>query len=211
MDKQVPKEIVTDDGHIYQLKRPLHKQGWFWVSLGSWIVSGILFLTLIGFFILNTVLVANGGNLQQFWDGGSYYQNSDSYEEHVVGDSATLDNGAKLTISSIQQDKNRTLADDGTGRAIVVRVKLENKTPKAITLNPYYFSLFDYVGNVYVLDTSTFDQTAWTQKIEPGKSVDLELVFDGEGNEEDNYNLIYDDLIRWWQDRTSLASDDGRL
>lgn len=211
MEKQAPKEILTEDGHIYQLKRPLHKQGWFWVSLASWIVSGILFLTLIGFFILNTVLVASGGNVQQFLDGGTYYQNSASYEEYVVGDSATLDSGATLTVESIQQEKDRVLADDGTGRAIVVRVKLENKTPKALTLNPYYFSLYDLSGNVYVLDTSTFDQTAWMQKIEAGKSVSFDLIFDGEGNDDGNYYLIYDELIRWWQEQNLQASDSERL
>lgn len=206
MEKQVPKEIVTDDGHIYELKRPLHRQGWFWVSLASWLVSGLLFLTLIGLFILNTVLTASGGNLQQYLDGERYYQNTESYEEHVVGDSATLDNGATLTVESIQLDKERTLADDGSGRAIVVRVKVENKTSKAVSVNPYYFSLFDYIGDVYILDTSTFDKDGWTKKVEPGQSEVLELVFDGEDSSEEHYNLIYNDSIRWWQEQDTLTS-----
>lgn len=208
MEKHIPKEIMTEDGHLYQLKRPLHKQGWFWVSIASWFVSAILFLTLVGFFILNAVLAANGGNVQRFLDGDTYYQNAESYEEHVLGESTTLDGGATLTVESIKEDSSRPLADDGTGQAVVVRLKIENKTPTAMTLNPYYFTLYDYIGNVYLLDTSTFDKGAWTKTIEPGQSETWELVFDGEDGSEGNYHLIYNDRIRWWQEQEIDASNE---
>lgn len=211
MDKHIPKEIITDEGQVYELKRPLHKQVWFWVSIASWIISALLFLTLIGFFVLNTVLSTNGGNLSRLFDGNtSYNQNADYYEEHEVGESVLLEHALKLKVESIHKDPQRALADDATGRAVVVRVSMENKGMTPVTINPYYFSLYDHPGNVFVLDTSTFDQKGWGDKLEAGKKVSLDLVFDGEDSEDGRFHIIYADRIRWWQESQQTSSSEGK-
>lgn len=205
MTKHIPKEIVTDEGHVYQLQKPLHKQGWFWVTLASWLVSGALLLSLVAVVILNSFLVSSGGNIQQFLNGDIYYQNAASYDEYSLGEAASLSDEAQLTVVSIRQDQQRVLADDATGRAVVVHVKLENPSKKSILLNPYDFSLFDASGNVYLLDASTFDQGQWNKNIEAGQTAEFDLIFDGEESDGD-YNVTYIDSIRWWQENLAITS-----
>lgn len=209
MEKYVPKEIVTEEGHVYYLKRPLHKQGWFWVSIVSWLLSLLLLILLIGFFILSAVLTISGDNIHNLLEGNtSYFQQAGDYEEYSVGESATLENGGKMTVISIRQDSKLSLEDDATGQAIVVKVKVDNKTNKSLTVNPYYFSLYDEKGDVYILDTSTFYQDGWTQKIASGTSTELTLIFDGEASRQGQFNVIYNDSIRWWQERETKDSSD---
>lgn len=210
MEKYVPKEMVSEDGHVYELKRPLHRQGWFWVSIVSWILSLLLLVLLVGFFILSNVLASNSNNLNNLLDGNtSYFQQAADYEEYSVGEAATLDNGGKMTVVSVQADDKQKLEDDATGHAIVVKVKVDNKTNKNLTVNPYFFGLYDEQGDVYILDTSTFDQDGWTQKIAPGTSAELTLIFDGEDGKQSQLNVVYNDEIRWWQERgTSDSSED---
>lgn len=207
MEKYLAKEIVTKEGHIYSLKRPLHKQGWFWVSIISWLISLFLLILLIGFFILSTVLSNNVDNIHNLLEGNTLYlKEASDYEEYDIGKRATLDNGGNMTVTSIRLDHHRTLQDDATGIAVVVQVKVDNKTNKSLTVNPYYFSLYNEKGDVFVLDMSTFDQDGWTQKIAAGTSAELTLIFDGEASQNGQFNVVYNGSIRWWQERKPIFS-----
>ncbi|KXT74672.1 hypothetical protein STRDD10_00758 [Streptococcus sp. DD10] len=210
MTNHIPKEIITDEGHVYHLQKPLHKQGWFWVSLASWLLSGLLFITLIAVIVLNSFLVSNGGTIQNYLNGGGYYQNANAYEENSLGEAAYLYDDSKLTVMSIQQDSKKVLADDATGRAVVVHIELENQSKKPVLLNPYLFSLFDQEGNVYLLDASTFEQGAWNQSIKAGSTVELDLIFDGEESQ-GSYHVIYDDMIRWWQEELGTTASSSEI
>ena len=93
------------------------------------------------------------------------------------------------------------MSDESTGVAVVATITVENTSKKPILVSPYDFGLYDKKENVYILDGSTFDNTQIGTNLAPGKSVRFDLVFDGEGGDEDTYTVTYDNA-KWQKEKS---------
>lgn len=194
MIHQPKQEIISEDGFIYRLKRPLHKQALFWTTLIAGII--IFFLTLISVLLLLTTigLVTENDHLRE---QASYTRSSlDGYTVYSFGESAEFPSGLKMTVLSVSVDRNRHMSDESTGVAVVASITIENTSQKTILVSPYDFGLYDKEENVYILDGSTFDNTQIGMNIASGKKITVDLIFDGESGNEAPYSLIYDNA-KW--------------
>ena len=195
-ERKIEKEMTSPDGTIYQLKRPLYKQFLFWSTIGELVIIGILLVTLI-FSILAVAGLAEENN--QLRQSGLYPQNRQEgipYNDRAFGQAASFAEGEKVTVHSIKKDEKRPLSDDSAGRAIVVSVTIENTSDKVFLFSPYDFNLFDETGAVYVIDSSTFDNSQVGINLAKGKPITVDLVFDGEDTSSQNWSLVYGDS-RW--------------
>ena len=207
MKEQAPKEIKSPQGLIYRLKRPLYKQGLFWLSLIASVLTLTLALVVLGLVIVNGSLSEENARLGGRSDAKSYYYDyGKKLESHAFGESVTFKNGAKVTVSSIETDSQRKMSDEATGQAIVAHVRVENTSNHRLLINPYAFELYDEDGSYYVLDGSTFDNTQIGANLAAGKKLDLELIFDGEKEDNDAYHLAYEQA-EWTKETEDSSSD----
>ena len=198
-ERSIGKEMTSPDDTNYQLKRPLYKQFLFWSTIGELVIIGILLVTLIFSILAVAGLAEENHQLRQQLDSGLYPQNRQEgilYNDHAFGEAANFAEGEKVTVHSIKKDEKRALSDDSAGRAIVVSVTVENTSDKAFLFSPYDFNLFDETGDVYVIDSSTFDNSQIGINLAKGKSITVDLVFDGEDTSSQSWSLVYGDS-RW--------------
>ena len=190
MNHQPQQEITDKDGLVYRLKRPLHKQLLFWTTLVSGIV--ILLLTLLSTLLVFTVigLIDENDQLKGLTNGE--HSLLESYSAHAFGQAVEFPEGLKVTVNSVAPDRERSMSDESTGIAVVVSVTIENTADKAILVSPYDFGLYGRDEEVYVLDGSTFDDTQIGTNLAPGKTIRLQLIFDGEDGDT-AYTVTYED------------------
>ena len=165
MKQHSPRQI-TNDGILYQIKRPLYKQPLFWTTIVS---LGLVF-------ILSIVVVG--------------YKNEHSNQ--YFGEAAFFRNGAKIIVQSARVDTDRKMSDDATGVAVVVSVRIKNTSNRSLLVSPYDFDLYDEKEGLYILDDSTFDNNQIGTNLAPGKEVQFDLVFDGERGDKRSYIVAYE-------------------
>jgi len=178
MNQRIQQEIVSEDNHVYRLKRPLHKQGLFWAALVSGIIIFLLVLLSILLVITTIGLMEENDHLKSL----TGYHNSplESYNSHAFGKTVEFSSGLKVTVHSAVEDRKKVMSDESTGVAVVATITVENTSKKSILVSPYDFGLYDKKENVYILDGSTFDNTQIGTNLAPGKSIRFDLIFDGD-------------------------------
>ncbi|KXT85650.1 hypothetical protein STRDD11_00288 [Streptococcus sp. DD11] len=205
MNQQTQQEIVTDDGLVYRLKRPLHKQTLFWTTLVSGIV--IFLLSLLSLLLVVTAigLVEENDHLKELT--GYHHSSLDSYSAYPFEKKVEFSDGLRVTVHAAEADSRRVMSDESTGVAVVVSLTLENTSQKPILVSPYDFSLYDRKENVYVLDGSTFDNAQIGMNLAPGKSTSFDLIFDGEDGDEAAYTVVYENA-KWVKEPSNKKNKD---
>ncbi|MEW4355131.1 DUF4352 domain-containing protein [Streptococcus pneumoniae] len=186
--EKIPKEIITEDGHIYQLKRPIYKQPLFWTT----VVGGVI----IVFMALFIAVAAIFGSLYQEELAESSYWNEHLFREELtynLGEAHTDTDGLKVTLTGIRVDETRKLLDYPQGTAVVAEVTVENTGSSSALLNVYDFTLSDTDSEIYSLDTSTFDSQLLASRLPVGKKITMSLIFEGDKDRDKLYRLFYKD------------------
>lgn len=187
-----PHEMIDADGNLYQIKKPLHKQPLFWISVISSGLAIILSLVTVALLLINFSLSENSLKINGRMDRSNRaYDYKNEHPNHYFGDAVFFQNGTKITVQAAKTDTSKKMSDDAAGVAVVVSVKVKNTSNRRILLNPYDFNLYDEKGNLYILDGSTFDHAQVGMNIIPGKTISFDLVFDGEKGDEHSYTVTY--------------------
>ena len=196
---QVPKEIVTQDGTVYTIKKPLYKQFLFWTNIVQLVIVislivglSLSFLAILGLTSENESLTHK---IEQRTDGLDETDDT-TFNEVAIGKSVEFTGGEKITVNSIKEDKNRKLEDNSSGKAVVVNVTIENTGNKTFSVNLFDFNLSDEKENIYILDSSSYNNGDISHSLEKGKKVTMDLVYDGEKYIADKWSLTYSDT-RW--------------
>ena len=137
------------------------------------------------------------------------YHNSplETYSSHAFEKTVEFSSGLKVTVHSAVEDSKKVMSDESTGVAVVATITVENSSKKPILVSPYDFGLYDKKENVYILDGSTFDNTQIGTNLAPGKSVRFDLIFDGEGGDEDTYTVTYENAKCKGENKTSKRKE----
>lgn len=187
-----PHEMIDADGNLYQIKKPLHKQPLFWISVISSGLAIILSLVTVALLLINFSLSEDSLKINGRM-GSSYraYDYKNEHPNHYFGDAVFFQNGTKITVQAAKMDTSKKMSDDAAGVAVVVSIKVKNTSNRRILLNPYNFDLYDEKGNLYILDASAFDHAQVGMDLVPGKTISFDLVFDGEQGDEHSYTVTY--------------------
>lgn len=202
--KLPPKEITSKEGHIYQLKQPLYRQPLFWTTLISALISlGLLLFSVVMIFVTIGLNQENESLrvINDYTD--AYYQYANDYTTYPIGEKVEFD-GLNVTVNSISIDKSRKMSDEATGTPVVVKVTFENRGQSSILISPYDFDLYGTDDEIYLLDSSTFNNAQIGKNLAVGESVTLELIFDGEDGQDNNYNVTYQQA-RWNRDPLAVS------
>lgn len=189
MKHQHPYQIMNDDGNLNHTKRSLYKQPLFW----GFSLVAILSLFVLILLMLNDSLTEDASKPNSKAEGiNRIYDYKNEHPDHYFGEAAFFRNGFKITVQSVKIDTAKKMNDDAVGVPIVVSVKIKNTSDHTLSLNPYDFDLFDKQGNLYILDSSTFENTQVGMNLLPGKTASFDLIFDGEEGDEHSYTVTYD-------------------
>lgn len=189
MKHQYPHQIMNDGGNLNHTKRPLYKQPLFW----GFSLVAILSLFVVILLILNESLKEDASKPNSKAEGvNRTYDYKNEHPNRYFGEAAFFRNGFKITVQSAKIDRAKKMSDDAAGVPIVVSVKIKNTSDHTLSLNPYDFDLFDKQGNLYILDSSTFEHTQLGMNLLPGKTASFDLIFDGEESDEHSYTVTYD-------------------
>lgn len=192
MKQHSPRQI-TNDGVLYQIKRPLYKQPLFWTTIVSLGLVFVLSIVVVGLSVLYLSQTEEGMKLNGRTD--AMYRSYDYKNEHsnqYFGEAAFFRNGAKIIVQSARVDTDRKMSDDATGVAVVVSVRIKNTSNRSLLVSPYDFDLYDEKEGLYILDDSTFDNNQIGTNLAPGKEVQFDLVFDGERGDKLSYIVAYE-------------------
>ena len=189
---------IEKDGQIYRLKKPLYHQGLFWSTIIAIVLSAFLAVLLLVSVLTATSLEEENEQLTRL-TGVSPYNPNRSYHDFAIGVGVEAE-GEKVTVHSIKSDPGRPMTDEATGKAVLVSLTVENVGRSSLLLNPYSFDLVNEEGDIYILDSSTFDKIGVGTNVKPGEKVSFDLVFDGEAEEETNYALVHKDN-RWGKEK----------
>lgn len=192
MKHDPPHEMIDADGNLYQIKKPLHKQPLFWVSVISTGLVIILSLVTVALLLINFSLSEDSLKINGRIDS-SYraYDYKNEHPNHYFGDAVFFKMELKSLFSQQRWILVKKMSDDAAGVAVVVSVRVKNTSNRRILLNPYNFDLYDEKGNLYILDGSTFDHAQVGMDLVPGKTISFDLVFDGEKGDEHSYTVTY--------------------
>lgn len=190
------KDYVIEDGQVFYKKKPLHQQPLFWTS-----IAGLVLTVILGIVCFFLVMALGVNQTDDYWgamDDSEYYDEFDpeysedlsTYVQYELGQSAEMDNTLKVTVDSIEKDETIELVDDADGQAVVVKATVENISDQNFYFEEYDFSLYNDEEIYLDLDFRTYDVNI-PEKIEPGKSIDVTLVFEGDGS--DRYTVVFGD------------------
>ncbi|MGT2847068.1 DUF4352 domain-containing protein [Streptococcus massiliensis] len=210
---QPPKEMISDDGHIYQLKKPLYKQGLFWSTVVGGVLVGLLSIGMIILTLVIVVLSDENAQIRKHARGetSSYYTGYDTnsyYDEAAFGKVMTVKKGITVQVQSAKKDPKRSLSDDSSGQAVVVTVTIKNNSNQSVLISPYDFYLYDEEDNIYLIDSTTFDNQQVGTNLAKGKSITMDIIFDGEQADTDNWSVTYNN-IRWSKGGKSSRQSGG--
>lgn len=190
-----PKEFIIEDNTVYYRKKPLHQQPLFWTTVVGAVLTFILAITTIVFFL--AYLGSDQGMdtslpYDSYYDSYEGYGSYDSYTEYEVGDTVTFDPDIDVTVLSMDRDSSIELIDSYYSTAFVVELEITNHSTEDYYFDEYAFSLMDPVYESYFyLDYRTYDVNI-PEKIEPGETIEVELIYGIDS--ETNLSLLFEDV-----------------
>lgn len=193
------KPFVIEDGHVYYPKKPLHKQPLFWTTL-----AGGLLIVMLSFLLLGQSLLNELSYDEEYWsnlEDASPYGDISMYPEYQLGDKVLLEEeDLEVTVHSIDRDDSVELVEDAE-TAVVVKMTFANTADEAYYFDEYDIYLYDSYDYSYSVDYRTYDVNI-PEKIEPGKSIDVTLVFGAD--DDDAYRINFLDGV--WAEKVGVRA-----
>ncbi|TCD45574.1 DUF4352 domain-containing protein [Streptococcus sp. X16XC17] len=190
------KDFVIEDGQVFYRKKPLHKQPLFWTS-----IVGLVLTIILGVVCFSLFVSLGFNKSKDYWgamDESGMYDELDkgysedlsTYAQYELGQSAQMDDTLEVTVTSIEKDNSIELVDDSSSQAVVVEAKVENISDQDFYFDEYDFSLYNSEEVYQGMDFRTYDVNI-SEKIEPGQSIDVKLIF--AGDQGDRYTVVFGD------------------
>lgn len=123
--------------------------------------------------------LGNGSTSSSSEESSSTEESSD-YSDNVLsfGTSADFQNGLSVNIVSVTSDPSVELNDSSAnGKAVVLKVTLENKTNETVSVNPNYFAVYGKDGSAGSEDSETYGLNNWPDQVNVGQKITLRIVF----------------------------------
>ena len=125
-------------------------------------------------------VLGNGSMSSSSEESSSTEESSSDYSDNVLsfGTSADFQNGLSVNIVSVTSDPSVELNDSSAnGKAVVLKVTLENKTNETVSVNPNYFAVYDKDGSAGSEDSETYGLNDWPNQVNVGQKITLRIVF----------------------------------